>query len=434
MTIPAERIALARPSRIHHLVLASLLLITGINYMQRNCIGPLATTIKEDLEVSHAALDGAMAAFFLAYTLLQVPSGWLAQSWGSRLVLPLYAAGWSLALLLCIAPLGFAALYSGRLLMGALQAGIFPCCTLILAVWYPASQRGLATALLNSFMLIGSAAGSTLASYLLEPIGWRGVFLVYAVPGVLWAVWFLWWFRDRPADHPRVNEAERAQLPAPSPEGSKGPSLAQVPWLMILASVPLILLCTQQAFRAGANRLFDSRLPTYLELERGLTARDAGLLASCPQWAGVVGGIFGGAISDYVLRRTGRRRLARNGVAILSLLSCCTVYVLAYLIDNVYLAVVVLSLGAFLFTFSSPCAYALSIDIGGKYLPIVFGMMNMIGNFGAYLFVSSIMTMVGLGGWNLAFGVWLGMHLVAIVLWFFLNPNVTIGEPTPAET
>jgi hypothetical protein len=159
-----------------------------------------------------------------------------------------------------------------------------------------------------------------------------------------------------------------------------------------------------------------------------VSKRDAGVLAGYPQWAGVVGGVVGGALSDWVLRRTGRRWLARNGIALLSLLSCSVVYAAAYFIADVMLATLVLSAGAFLFCFSSPCAYALSIDIGGKHLPVVFGMMNMIGNSGAYAFTSSIMAVVRLGGWDLLLGLWLGMHFAAIICWLFLNPDVIIGE------
>ncbi|MFO0928046.1 MAG: MFS transporter [Gemmataceae bacterium] len=69
---------------------------------------------------------------------------------------------------------------------------MFPCATLILAVWYPVTKRGLATALLNSFMVIGGAVGTALTGRLLGPLGWRTLFVAFAVPGVLWAVWFAW--------------------------------------------------------------------------------------------------------------------------------------------------------------------------------------------------------------------------------------------------
>jgi MFS family permease len=467
-----------RPSTLRHWVLASLLVITAINYIQRNAISPAATTIEEDLHISGRQLDLAAGAFFLAYTLLQVPSGWLAQRWGPRLTLALYAAGWSLAFVLCALATGFLELYLGRLAMGALQAGVFPCATLILQVWYPSTQRGLATALLNSFMLLGSAGGVMLAGYLLEPLGWRGVFLLYAGPGLVWAAWFVWWFRNNPAEHAGVNQAELDLLAGPPPDlplltprpgarelagapsgGIVAPSpvsalpsrppdsLPHLPaaateeavarpaatWLLVLTSVPLLLLCTQQCFRAAANRLFDSRLPTYLERQRGLSKKDAAVLSSYPQWAGIVGGIFGGALSDLVLRRTRSRRLARNGIAILSLFSSMAVYLAAWFVADTTQAMLVLSAGAFLFCFSSPCAYALCIDIGGKHLAVVFGLMNMVGNLGSTLFVSSIMTLVRLGGWEMALMIWLGLHLAAIVCWFFLDPNVVIGEPRPEK-
>ncbi|MFM7151459.1 MAG: MFS transporter, partial [Gemmataceae bacterium] len=242
-----------RPTSVRYYVLAALLVITGINYIQRNCISPSATSIEKSLGVTAVQLDLAAGAFFLAYTLLQVPTGWLAQRFGSRMMLPLFAAGWSLALVICGLASGFPDLYAGRLLMGALQAGIFPCATLVLASWYPASQRGLATALLNSFMMMGGAAGVMLAGYLLEPLGWRGVFLAYAAPGFLWAVWFAWWFRNHPEDHPRVNAAERAllaegrpSLTAPRSESAARPALAS--WTLIF-SMSVVLLCSQQFFR-----------------------------------------------------------------------------------------------------------------------------------------------------------------------------------------
>src|SRR5262249_29919905 len=158
------------------------------------CIGAAATTIEKGLDIPRARLDAAMAAFFWSYTFLMVPSSWLSQRWGPRLALSLFAAGWSLATPACAFVVRFVDLYTARLLLGAFQAGIFPCATLIIAVWYPASQRGVATALLNSFMLIGGAFGSMLTGWLLDPFGqilegvgpltekdgWRGVFALFA--------------------------------------------------------------------------------------------------------------------------------------------------------------------------------------------------------------------------------------------------------------
>src|SRR5262249_20084850 len=149
-----------------------------------------------------------------------------------------------------------------------------------------------------------------------------------------------WWFRNRPEEHPGVNPAELELLAKDRPVSKPTVKLSAGAMLLLLAtSMPLILLCAQQFVRAAVNRLYDSRLPTYLEKERITDAlltvaqeeiegqgrdrafdharkRLAGRLASIPFWVGIIGGPVGGALSDFLLRRTGSRRVGRNGVAI----------------------------------------------------------------------------------------------------------------------
>ncbi len=484
MSITAELPrSIERPTLLRHWVLLSLLVITAINYIQRNAISPAATTISANLSLSLAEIGLIMGAFFLSYTIMQVPSGMVAQLLGAKRALVLFAAGWSLALAACALANDFLGLYAGRIAMGILQAGVFPCATLILKVWYPATRRGLATALLTSFMLIGGVVGSFLTGALLFPVGWRGIFLLYAVPGLLWAGWFAWWFRSRPQDHPGVNQAELDIIadrhvlpaapgdpapgdPAPAPRPDRAASeqvaahkegvahLAVTPpaalpaanvarrgrgALFLLALLSIALICAQQACRAGANRLFDNWMPAYYEKERGTSPQVGAYLSGAVQSVGVVGVIVGGLLTDEVLRRTRSRRAARNGVALVSLLGSVAIYLLAWPISNVYLATAVFSLGVLIFAFSSPCAYALCMDIGGRYLAVIFSVMNMIGNLGSFAFVSFVPQLLEWGGWDLALGVFVAMHLVAAGCWLVLDPNATVDaalaaprpEPSP---
>ena len=82
--------------------------------------------------------------------------------------------------------------------MGAAEAGIFPCATGTLARWFPSTRRAMVSGILGSFMGIGGALGAALTGWLLDWMDWRWMFLLYAVPGVLWAAWFAYWFRNRP--------------------------------------------------------------------------------------------------------------------------------------------------------------------------------------------------------------------------------------------
>jgi ACS family glucarate transporter-like MFS transporter len=464
---------------MRHFVLAALCAATVINYVQRNSIAGAETTIRRALDLTILQTGDAGAAFFLAYALCQIPSGKLAQRLTPRWALALYAAGWSLAMAGCALATGAATLVGARLVMGVFQAGIFPCATMILLVWYPSKRRALATAILNSFMLIGGAVGSMLTSWLLTPLGWRGLFVLYALPGIAWAVWFALWFRNRPSEHPAVNAAELAlldgdrpavpdigkrPLPAaenpedrqavtaadesaraltsrpPGPLELEAPTAAPdvraaTPLLAIFLSWPLLFLCLQQFCRAGATRFFDMWLPTYLQEARALPRDEANLLTSAPLWAGVVGGVVGGWVSDTVLQATGSRRAGRQGVAIASLLGCFACYAAAFLTADVYAAVALVSAGAFIAMFSAPCAYALSMDMGGRNLAVVFGAMNMVGNFGSGAFTwFSPRLKEWSGGWTLPVLVFAGLHLVAAGCWLLLNPEGQIGEPWPERS
>ncbi len=426
-----------RPTRVRHVVLAALCVITTINYMQRNSLAAVETRVSADLGVSDVDLGYAKGIFFVAYALCQVPSGWLAQRWGGRRTLTLYAAGWSLMMGLTAAVTTLPILLFLRTAMGALQAGIFPCCTMIVAAWYPAARRGFASAVLNSFMLIGSALTSVLTAQLIRPLGWRSLFFLYALPGLLWAFWFALWFRNQPRHHLAVNSAELSLIGTSSPI-SAVLVRAPIPWLKILFNSSLWLICMQQFCRAGAMRFFDHSLPTYLQQARGQSIEDANLWTSLPMWAGVLGGMFGGTLSDVVLARTGSRRAARQGVAIASLLLAVLVYSLAYQLDDVRWAVLTAGIGAGIMSFSSPCAYALTMDMGGRNLGVIFATMNMAGNLGASAFTSFIPVVVRWRGWDSALLVFAALHVVALVCWLALNPNGIIGErpedaPNPKE-
>src|SRR5262249_49908356 len=152
----------------------------------------------------------------------------------------------------------------------------------------------------------------------------------------------------------------------PDPEPAPVEPRPATPWAAILLNVSLLLICTQQAFRAGANRFYEYNLPAYLRQVRGVTVAESGLLTSLPLVACIVGGLVGGTLSDFILARTGSRAAGRKGVAVASLAAGALCFVAAYPLPGVWAAVLVLSLGAFLTTFASPCAYALTMDVAGK--------------------------------------------------------------------
>jgi nitrate/nitrite transporter NarK len=143
----------------------------------------------------------------------------------------------------------------------------------------------------------------------------------------------------------------------------------------------------------------------------------------------MLGGLVGGIISDWLLRRTGSARLSRQGMACAGTAVCAAVAVGAYFAEGAIVAVLFLSVAAFCAYASGVCAYATAITMGGKRVAVVFATMNMCGNIGAGVFPFAVGQIAGgTGNWNLTILLFGGMYAGASVCWALLNPKGTLFE------
>lgn len=424
----------AAPTRVRYAVLAWLCVAAALAYCQRNSIGVAEMTVRQDLRLTPEQMGDALGFFFLSYSLFQIPSGWLCQVWGNRLALSLYAISWSLATA-CLGLVGsYRDLSLVRITQGAAQAGIFPAATSAFREWLPATRRAMGSGLLTSFMSVGGALGAWLTGELLERIAWRWLFILFAVPGLLWGLGFYVFYRNRPEEHGRVN-AEELQLirkgNAPEP---KKPVPAS--WVELVASPTMLLICGQQFFRAAGYIFLASWFATWLIETHGVTKAEAGRFNSGPLSTMVVGSFVGGIFSDWILVKTGSRRLARKWLAIASMATCVMLLCFAYLTRNVWATVGLLSLSYFLTGIAAPCSYALTIDLGGPRVASVFGMMNMTGNFGAMALPMIVPRFVGwTGDWYSVPLLIAGLHAASALCWLPLDPERPIWkEPTATES
>jgi MFS family permease len=403
-----------------------------IAYVHRNCISVAEENIRSDLCLSKEEMGWVMGAFFLTYALGQVPTGWLSHLWGSRRALPFFTAVWSITTQLLVFAAGLPGLLLARLGMGAAQAGLLPAATDTISKWLPPTRRAVASGALASFMSVGSVLAAVLTGVLLQYLSWQTLFMLFAVPGFVWALGFLVWFRDRPQEHRAVNAAEVALIQGgmPAPAAGAAPAVrTATPWGAIVTSAAMWSICGQQFFRAAGYNFFASWFPTFLKESRGVSTAESGLLTSLPLLAVVLGSFLGGVVSDAILVRTGSRRLSRQGVSIASTVTCAVLIVVSYFLHNALLAVLVISAGAFVASFAAPCAYAITIDMAGEHVAPVFSTMNMSGNLGALAFPVVVPWLIDwTGGWDAVLFVFAGLYLAAAFFWMLLNPTGTIFD------
>jgi nitrate/nitrite transporter NarK len=286
-------------------------------------------------------------------------------------------------------------------------------------------------------------------------LSWRAVFIILSVPGFLWAFGFYAWFRNRPAEHRRVNATELALIrettstSASSADDRPGPT----PWLLLLQSRAMWCICSQQFFRAAGYIFYSTWFPKFLEESWGITPKEAGFLTSMPLIAVMLGTLIGGSLSDLLLQWTGSRVIGRKVLAMVSLTLSGVFILLATLAGDAVLEVAIISIGSFCSGCGNPVSYAITLDMGGKHTTSVFSTMNMMGNFGAAAFpivaawfvdwtghwayhVSPLKDQVGLvvitisraSNWHSLLYLFAGIYFCAAASWIFLNPNETIAE------
>jgi MFS family permease len=155
------------PTRIRHFVVAAAFLMSVLLYLHRFCISIAQTYIQEDLDLSTDQVGWMLSAFFLTYAFGQVPSGWLTDRFGSRIMLTTYILLWSLFTGLTGAASAFAAVLLLRFGFGFAQAGAYPTAASIVSKWVPFEGRGIASGVISMGGRVGAVFAMFVTGYLL---------------------------------------------------------------------------------------------------------------------------------------------------------------------------------------------------------------------------------------------------------------------------
>jgi len=398
---------------MRYVVLMFLCAIAIIAYIQRTGVNAVKGEICHDIGINTEQFGTVGTGWLIGYAILQVPAGWMADRFGSRRVLAVLAILWSILTGIIGWCTNFEMLLVLWFVMGLALAGIFPCAAKAIGAWFPDTEKAMASGLLGSSTMLGNALGSFLTAWLVFQLelSWQISYVFYGAIGVAWGVAFFLLVPERGGVHKTAEPMTTSD------------------WSRMLTSVPLWLLCGQQFFRAGAMIFFINWFPSYLVEERGLPGFAAGVNAGCVTVQAMMGGMLGGAFSDWLLSRTGLRRLSRQGIAVFGMATAALLVVASYFIDDIFIVLTMFSIGAFIATFGGVSGYTVAIEFGGKRIGVVFSMMNMCGNFGAAIVNQAVGSLKErTGSWNTALFVIAGIFIVDAICWALLNPKGPLFE------
>jgi ACS family D-galactonate transporter-like MFS transporter len=303
------------------IVLALISVGTAINYLDRAVLGVAAPGIISDFGFGAGVMGILFSAFSWTYAAAQIPGGVLLDKIGTRLTYFWSVGLWSVFTLLHGLTTGFASLLAFRLGLGISEAPCFPANSRILASWFPQNERARANSVYSVGQYFGLAFLAPLLFLIVAALGWRALFVIAGLVGLVFAAAWLKLYRE-PGDHPTINKAELDYIAAGG--GLAAPS-RPTPFTMRSMG---ILLRHRQIFGASLGQFagnstlvfFLTWFPTYLATERQMEWLQVGFFAVMPYIAASVGVLVGGQVSDRLLARTGSANIGRK---LLIVLGCC---------------------------------------------------------------------------------------------------------------
>ena len=402
------------PTRARYVVTAFAVTLAVITYIDRVSISQAMPFISKELGLTAVQQAWVLGIFAWAYALFEIPGGWLGDRIGPRKVLMRIVLWWSVFTAATGWVRSATALIITRGLFGAGEAGAFPNLTRMLTTWLPVKERERAQAIVWLSTRVAGAFTPLLVVSLIELVSWRRTFEIFGVLGVIWAVLFYRWYRDDPASHPRVNQAEIALLP---PARDTAVAKSGVPWRLIFSRPSVWLLSLQYMCLAYGWFFYINWLPTYLRNARGTSFRMGAILAGLPLLLGGLGCLVSAAAIPRLARRFGGVAIARRIIAIVGFVGASVCIIIFTGIADPVQAMFVLGLAGFFNDFVMPAAWAGTMDVGGRYAGTVSGAMNMMGSVAgasSVIFVGYLLTWTS-GNWTMAFYISAGIYLIGAV-------------------
>jgi MFS transporter, ACS family, glucarate transporter len=403
-------------------VLLFAFLLAAITYLDRIAISAAAPLMMDELHLTVLQMSIVFSAFTLAYSIFEIPSGWLGDVRGSRHVLTRIVVWWSAFTMLTGAARGYGSLVTIRFLFGAGEAGAFPNIARTFSTWFPRRERGRA----NGVMFLGTRAGGILSVpvtlFLIGNWGWRATFAAFGAIGLVWAAAWFWWFRDRPEDHPSMTKDElewiRQDASSPAPL-QRSPT----PWAAMLRSRNLYAICVMYfAFSYGLYFYF-TWLPTYLIKVLGFSAFAGGLLASLPFMLAGAADVAGGWITDRLSGAYGLR-VGRCYLGCAAFLTCGALVFVSTLDLPPVAKAVLLAFALASADLALSACWAVPLDIAPGHAGVMTGAMNTVGNLGGL--VGPLVMGVAVDrwqSWTIPFYITAAIYAVGALAWLAIDPD-----------
>lgn len=352
-----------------------------IAYVDRASLSIAIPFIQQEYGFDQVWKGFILSAFFWSYAAFQIPSGWLIDKLGVRLVYAVAVIWWSFWTAMTAVAQGVNSLIGLRLMLGIGEAPVAPCGVKVVSQWFPRHERAFAASIADTGQQLGSALSLPIITTLIAFSGWRMAFVVIGVVGVAWVFLWLTLFQTPrqskrlPADELAYIEASGARIEAP-PGGNA------VKWSDLLRHRTVWGMMLGYICRAYAVYFFITWYPSYLVDVHHFTLKQLGIVGAIPPFLAIISTWCGGLFSDYLVRRGASLGVARK-IPIIGAMALASSIIFAAYAETTAVALAFLTLAMCSSAFAAGSVLALPADVAPT--PETVGSIAGLQNFGSQI-------------------------------------------------
>jgi ACS family hexuronate transporter-like MFS transporter len=415
-------------------VIALVALATIINYIDRQSLNVLWPAIAADLYPDKTADEHKQiyafisVVFVFSYAFGQAIFGKIFDKIGTRLGFALSITVWSIATALHALAKGVASFAIFRAILGVAEAGNWPGAAKANAEWFPSKERAFAQGIFNSGAAIGGIISIPLIAFLSVYFGWKAIFILIGLVGLVWLIPWLYIVKAPPEGHPWITNEERDYIAknrsgdneSAVVESEYDPSTMQLlghkqSWGVIIASAAIDPIWW----------LFVFWIPIYLSEVFGMDVKQIGIYGWVPYVGAMFGAWFGGGLAQWMMTRGWSLNVTRKSVISLGCLIMLPSLLLMSDPGSPSNAVMLMAVILFGFQTAIGSVQTLPSDLfGGKPVGTLAGIAGMSAKLGAAALTSLVPWLTAGGNYTPAFVIGAALAITAMASILVLCPEV----------
>ncbi len=317
------------------------LLLFGVtkNYMDRQVLGVLKTTLQHEFGWNEIDYSNLVFAFQAAYAVGMVVVGRVVDRLGTRLGYALSMIFWSLASIAHAAAGSFLSFVVFRSALGLGESGVFPASIKTVAEWFPQKERALATGIFNAGTNVGAILTPLIVPWVTIHYGWRIAFVATGSLGFLWLIFWLLLYR-KPEEHPRLSKRELQYILSDRPIAPP-----KTKWIKLLSHRQTWAFVVGKFITDPIWWFLLFWIPDFLQRNHGLKLMQIGIPIMVIYLLADVGSVAGGWLSSWMIHRGHSVNAARKTTMLICAVSVVPI-VFAYRVESLWGAVALIGLAA----------------------------------------------------------------------------------------